>query len=35
MEVNSGKSIHHSLFKPFTLKHCTRTIMECTITKQK
>ena len=25
MEVNSGKSIHHSLFKPFTLKYCTRT----------
>ena len=35
MEVNSGKSIHHSLFNPFTLKHCTRTITECTITKQK
>ena len=35
MEVNSGKSAHHSHFNPFTLKHCTRTITECTITKQK
>ena len=35
MEVNSGKSSHHSHFNPFTLKHCTRTIKECTNTKQK
>ena len=33
MEVNSGKSIHHSHFKPFTLKYNTRTIIECLITK--
>ena len=35
MEVNSGKSTHHSLFKPFTLKHYMRTLTECKITKQK
>ena len=35
MVVNSGKSSHHSHFKPFTLKYCTRTLTECTITKQK
>ena len=34
MEVNSGKSSHHSLFKPFTLKYNTRTPTECTLTKQ-
>ena len=35
MEVISGKSIHHSHFKPFTLKHDTRTLTEYLITKQK
>ena len=35
MEVNSGKSIHHSPSGRFTLKHCTRTITECTIAKHK
>ena len=34
-EVNSGKSIHHSPFNPFTLKHDTRTIIECKLTKEK
>ena len=33
MEVSSGKSIHHSLFKPFTLKDGTRTLHECNTTK--
>ena len=33
MEVNSGKSIHHSHFKQLTLKYNTRTTNECTITK--
>ena len=33
MEVNSGKSIHHSHFKQFTLKCNTRTTTECLITK--
>ena len=32
MEVNWGKSIHNSPFLPFTLKHCTNTIMEYLIT---
>ena len=35
MEVNSGKSIHYSLSTPFTLKYCTRTTTECTLSKQK
>ena len=35
MEVNSGKSIHHSSFKPITLKCDTRAVTECLITKQK
>ena len=34
MVVNSGKSIHHSPFNPFTLKYDTRTLTECTLTKQ-
>ena len=33
MEVNTGKSIHHSHFKQFTLKYNTRALLECTITK--
>ena len=28
MDVSSGKSIRHSLFKPFTLKYHARTLME-------
>ena len=35
MEVNSGKSIQYSLFKPFTFKYYMRTTTECTFTKQK
>ena len=35
MEVNSGKSTLHSVFKSFTLKYYTRTIIKCTATKQK
>ena len=35
MEINSGNSIHHSLFNPFTLKYGTRTTTECKTTKQK
>ena len=35
MEVNSGKSIHHSLSGRFTLKHNAMTVIKCTITKQK
>ena len=35
MEVNSGKSSHHSLFNPFTLKHHTRTSVKCKLSKQK
>ena len=35
MEVNSGKSIHHSLFTTFTLKYHTRTLIKCTKTKYK
>ena len=34
MEIKSGKSIHHSLFKPFTLKHNTRTTRECIFAKE-
>ena len=35
MHFNSGKSIHHFIFNPFTLKYHTRTLTECFITKQK
>ena len=35
MEINAGKPSHHSLFKPFTFKHCMSTIMKCITTKQK
>ena len=35
MDVNASKSSHHSLFKPFTIKYHTNTIMECIIAKQK
>ena len=35
MEVNSGKSIHHSPFVRFTFKHYTSTIVECITIKQK
>ena len=35
MEVNSGKSAHHSPFNPCTLKDCTRTNEESTTTKEK
>ena len=35
MEVNSGKSIHYSLFNPFTLKYHIRTYIECMITNEK
>ena len=34
MEVNSDKSIHHSLSGRFTLKHNAMTVIKCTITKQ-
>ena len=33
MVVNSGKSINHSHFNSLTLKHYTRTLIECTSTK--
>ena len=32
MEVNSGKSIHHSPSSRCTLKHNTRTLTECPTT---
>ena len=35
MEVNMGRSIHHSPDNPITLKYDTWTITECLITKQK
>ena len=35
MVVNSGKSIHHSLFTASTNKDCTKTVTECSATKQK
>ena len=35
MEVNSGKSIHHSLSGRFTLKHRQIAIIECPHTKEK
>ena len=34
MDVNSGKSSHHSLSGTLTLEHCTMTITECIITEQ-
>ena len=33
MEVNSGKSIHHSLWSRCTLKSNTRTVLECLTSK--
>ena len=33
-DVNSGRSVHHSLSVEITLKHCTRTFTECTASKQ-
>ena len=35
MDVNSGKSTNQSHFNSFTLKNNTRTVIECTATKQK
>ena len=35
MEVNSGKSIHHSLSESITLKHSVRAVMEGIKTKEK